>query len=205
MCPNQGPNLQPGYMPWLRIEPPTFWSTGWCSNQLNHTGQGSQILFLQRFYFIFRQRGREEERERNISVWLPLTLPLLGTWPTTQACALTGNQTCDLLVCRLVLNPLSHTSQGSHILFSAQILCVFFWHQYLNCWSSFSATKSCLSFSFFSFINLIFSFILSFLSSIVSSFDCISVKYLFSSDAKSSRSLKQNDKQKTVMPHVPFY
>ena len=35
-----------------------------------------------------------------------------GTWPTTQACALTGNQTGDLLVCRPALNPLSHTSQG---------------------------------------------------------------------------------------------
>ena len=37
--------------------------------------------------------GREGEREgeRNISVWLPLEYPLLGTWPTTQACALTVN------------------------------------------------------------------------------------------------------------------
>ena len=31
------------------------------------------------------------ERERNITVWLPLTWPPLGTWPATQACALTGN------------------------------------------------------------------------------------------------------------------
>ena len=35
----------------------------------------------------------------------------MGTWPTTQARALTGNRTCDLLVCRLALNPLSCTSQ----------------------------------------------------------------------------------------------
>ena len=28
------------------------------------------------------------ERERNINVWLSLMWPLLGTWPTTQACAL---------------------------------------------------------------------------------------------------------------------
>ena len=55
----------------------------------------------------------EKERERNINVWLPLTHPPLGgTWPTTQACALTGNQTSDPLVHRLALNPLSHTSQG---------------------------------------------------------------------------------------------
>ena len=38
--------------------------------------------------------------------------PLLATWPATQACALTGNGTGDPLVHRLVLNPLSHTSQG---------------------------------------------------------------------------------------------
>ena len=39
---------------------------------------------------------------------LPLAQPQLGTWPATQACALTGNRTGDLLV----INPLSHTSQG---------------------------------------------------------------------------------------------
>ena len=38
--------------------------------------------------------------------------PNLGTWPTTQAHALTRNRTSDLLVRRPALNPLSHTSQG---------------------------------------------------------------------------------------------
>ena len=37
--------------------------------------------------------GREE---RNISVWLPLAHPLLGTWPATQACALMGIRTTTL-------------------------------------------------------------------------------------------------------------
>ena len=59
--------------------------------------------------FIFKERGGEGERVRETS---PLTRPLLGTWPTTQACALTGNQTGDLLVLRLALSPLSNTSQG---------------------------------------------------------------------------------------------
>ena len=70
-------------------------------------------FFLLRFYlFIFRKRG-EREKERGTSVCGCLSYaPLLGTWPTTQACALTGNQTGDPLVCRLALNPLSHTSQG---------------------------------------------------------------------------------------------
>ena len=49
--------------------------------------------------------------------WLPFTRPQLGTWPTTQMCALTGHQTGNLLVRRLVLNPLSHISPGCLVLF----------------------------------------------------------------------------------------
>ena len=69
--------------------------------------------FFWRFYlFIFREgERREKERERSINVWLPLTCLLLGTWPATQACALTGNWTSSLLIHSPVLNPLSHTSQ----------------------------------------------------------------------------------------------
>ena len=40
-------------------------------------------------------------------------MPLAGTWPATQPCALTGNQTGDLSVHRPALNPWSPTSQGS--------------------------------------------------------------------------------------------
>ena len=40
------------------------------------------------FIYLFLEKGREGEMERNINVWLPLTCPLLGTWPATQACAL---------------------------------------------------------------------------------------------------------------------
>ena len=50
------------------------------------------IFFLSFKDFIyFQTEGKEGERERNINVWLPLAQPLLGTRPTTQACALTGN------------------------------------------------------------------------------------------------------------------
>ena len=65
------------------------------------------------FFYLYLERGegKEKKRERNISVWLPLAHPLLGTWPATQACALTGNRTVDPLVSRPALNPLSHTSQ----------------------------------------------------------------------------------------------
>ena len=74
--------------------------------------------FLKYFIYLFLHRGegREKETKRNINVWLPLAFPLPGTWPTTQACVLTGNQTHDPLVCRLVLNTLSHTSHGCFLL-----------------------------------------------------------------------------------------
>ena len=44
---------------------------------------------------------------------LSLTHPQAGTWPATQACALTGNPTSNPVARRLVLKTLSHTSQGS--------------------------------------------------------------------------------------------
>ena len=71
-------------------------------------------IFLKTLFILFLDRGdgREKQRERNIHVWLPLTCPLLGTWPETQACALTGNRTGDPLVHRLALNPLRHSNQG---------------------------------------------------------------------------------------------
>ena len=70
------------------------------------------LLLLFKGLFIFRGEGKEKERETNSNVWLPIVRPPLGTRLAAQACALTGNQTKDPLVCRLVLNPLSHTSQG---------------------------------------------------------------------------------------------
>ena len=47
-----------------------------------------------------------------MDVQLPFECPLIGTWPTTKACALNGNQTSDPSFHKLALNPLSHTSQG---------------------------------------------------------------------------------------------
>ena len=62
-------------------------------------------IFIYLFIYLFiveKGVGREKEREGNINVWLPLAHPQLGTWPATQACALTGSQTSDPLVYRLV-------------------------------------------------------------------------------------------------------
>ena len=55
--------------------------------------QSVMVLFFKRFYYFFFRdgEGREKKRERNINVCLPLEYPLLGTWPTTQACALESN------------------------------------------------------------------------------------------------------------------
>ena len=69
--------------------------------------------------FTFRERGEGRERGRETSMceryisWVPLSHPQLGAWPTSQACALTGNRTGDLSVPRPLLNPLSCTSRGS--------------------------------------------------------------------------------------------
>ena len=59
-----------------------------------------------------RKRWRETEMcERNID-GLPLVCPQLGTWPATQACALTRNQTSDFLLHRMMPNVLRHASHG---------------------------------------------------------------------------------------------
>ena len=54
----------------------------------------SLIGFFLRFYvFIFRERGKEGEREgeKHQCVVAYQAPPPGGTWPATQACALTGN------------------------------------------------------------------------------------------------------------------
>ena len=72
------------------------------------------FFFFKDFIYSFLERGegKDKERERNINVWLPLTCPPLGTWPVTQACALTGKGTSNPLVRRPALSPLSHTSRA---------------------------------------------------------------------------------------------
>ena len=64
---------------------------------LRRTKRTTLRISLLRFcLFIFRERGREKERERNLIGWLPLAHPRLGTWAATQACVLTGNRIDDL-------------------------------------------------------------------------------------------------------------
>ena len=54
------------------------------------------IYLLKDFIYLLLERGEERKKERNICVemihgLLSLVYPKLGTWPATQACALTGN------------------------------------------------------------------------------------------------------------------
>ena len=67
----------------------------------------------------FRERRREGEREgetlgceRETSIDCLWYASRPGTKPATQACALTGDRTCDLSLCGWTRNPLNHTSQG---------------------------------------------------------------------------------------------
>ena len=85
---------------------------------------------------MFRERRGEGERgketcNRRIDL-LPLAPPQMETWPTTQTSDLTGNQTGDLSVCRPLLSPLSHTSQG-----------FIGWFLYVPWWGTEPATFAC--------------------------------------------------------------
>ena len=55
-----------------------------------------KILFI--YLFIYLEGKGGGKKEGKISVWLPLLWPSLGTWPATQARALTRSQTSDPLV-----------------------------------------------------------------------------------------------------------
>ena len=65
-------------------------------------------------------------------MWLPLTHSLLGTRPTIQARALTGNQTSNPLVFSLVLNPLGRLSLPSSLTVHFSSPEVFSWEHWLS-------------------------------------------------------------------------
>ena len=75
--------------------------------------------FISLFILEIRE-GREKERERNTDVCqrnivqLPLTHTQLGTWPTTQACALNWNQWPfkPVTLHRRALNPLNQQAMA---------------------------------------------------------------------------------------------
>ena len=70
-------------------------------------------FFFKRFYlFIFRERGKQGEREGEKHQCVVAShTPPTGDPAETQACTQTGNPINDPLIGRPLLNPLSHTSQ----------------------------------------------------------------------------------------------
>ena len=85
---------------------------------------------FKRFYS-FRESRREGEREgeehqceRETQVGCLSHTPKPGTRPATQACALIGNRTSDLLLCEMTPNQMSHAGQSSIIGFYLEIFLV---------------------------------------------------------------------------------
>ena len=113
------------YMPWPRIESATCCIRVY-SKQLCHMARAwinLSTLFKNRIYLFLeegkegRKRGRETSMcERNIDQ-LPLICPHPRNWPKTQGYALSRNPTSDLLLCRVMPNPLSHVNLGDLFIF----------------------------------------------------------------------------------------
>ena len=72
---------------------------------LSHTSQGTFYLF------IFRQRGKEGQRQRNMNVWLPLESPIGDLAHNPHMC-LDWELNHDHLVHRLALNLIRQSSQS---------------------------------------------------------------------------------------------
>ena len=71
------------------------------------------LFFFFKVLFIFRGKGgRKRGRTTSMCGYLSCA-PYWGTWPTTQACALTGNQTSNPLLRRPILSPLIYTNLGT--------------------------------------------------------------------------------------------
>ena len=85
------------------------------------SGNSLHSFFLFPNLFILdldRGDGNGKERERNIKCVVASGAPPTGDlmWPTTLACALTGNRTGNPLVRRPVLNPLSSQGETTYAL-----------------------------------------------------------------------------------------
>ena len=102
-------------------QPMVPWTTSIHETLDSLTNHPSTLLYRKLFInkkvlFTLRESKREGERQRNINVWeihqsIGCLAPLTGTWPTTQARALTGNRTLWPFCSQAGLNPLNHTSQ----------------------------------------------------------------------------------------------
>ena len=75
------------------------------------TPDRQEVCFFQDFIYLFLDRGEGREKEEEKHQCVVASHMLLPGDPSRNP-ALTGNQTSNPLVHRLVLNPLSHTNQG---------------------------------------------------------------------------------------------
>ena len=114
-------------LPSLLVAQPNIYSLSFCPDLTQHINnvewnfvtsrKFSFFLFLKILYIYFQREGkRGRKREKHQCVFASHMRPPLGTWPATQACALTGNRTSDSLAPRLAFNPLKDTSQGGNFL-----------------------------------------------------------------------------------------
>ena len=102
-----------------------------CFYNLTFSHHLKNILFY--LFYTRREGGREGEKHQCVRYmdWLPLTHLQSGTWPSTQACALTGDQSYDFA--NQPLNPLSRTSQGLTPFFTEDNCVVFTSVFYIQC------------------------------------------------------------------------
>ena len=113
-----------------------FWSVLFCLLAfhvlfiLSRTVVSTSFFFLRFYLFIFRERGREGERGEEYLCGCLSCAPYWRPDPQPRQCALPGNQTGDPLVHRLVLNPLSHTSQGWFQLFKNFITIIEYYNSF---------------------------------------------------------------------------
>ena len=88
----------------------------WCDSIYMKCPERTHLfIYFKDFIYLLEGKG-EKEREtlvQELSIGCLLHVPIWGSGQKTQALALTGNRTGDLSVCRPVLSPLSHTSQGA--------------------------------------------------------------------------------------------
>ena len=72
-----------------------------------------KILFIYLFIYLLKEGKGGKKKGGETLICCLSHMPQ----PGTQACALTGNQTSDLLVCRMILNQLSHNGLGCSLHF----------------------------------------------------------------------------------------
>ena len=68
-----------------------FSSASFCFLYFGALSMTPKFLSFLKCFYLFVSEGKEKEREKNTNVWLPLTRPLPGTWPTNQGRALPTN------------------------------------------------------------------------------------------------------------------